>query len=128
MSSNVTAVRRLISALHDRDEEGVAAQLHPDVEAIGARGRKRGVEEVVAWAKPSVDGHLVSRVEVDEVREAGDEWVAVGARRLWVWAEGGDVADEEPFGVLYRVRDGLVVSWDQTFGSLAEALDAIPAP
>ena len=94
---------------------------------MGGRGPKRGIAEVVAWAKPSVDGHLVSSVAVDELREIGEEWVAVGARRLWTWSETGDIADEEPFGVLYRVRDGKVVSWNQTYGSLADAIDAIPA-
>jgi len=105
----------------------VAAELHPEAEAIGARGLKKGPAEVVAWAKPSVDGHLVSSVEVDEIREVAGEWVAVGARRLWPWTETGDLADDEPFGVLFRIRDGKVVSWNQTYGSITDAIDAIPA-
>jgi len=105
----------------------VAAALHPEVEAVGSRGHKRGIDEVVAWAKPSAEGHLVSSVEVDELREVAGEWVAVAARRLWTWAETGDVADEEPFGVLFRIRDGKVVSWNQTYGSMTDAIDAIPA-
>jgi hypothetical protein len=120
-------VRRLLDALRDRDEEAVAAELHPQVEAIGARGRKHGIEEVVAWAKPSTEGHLVSSVEVDEVRAFGGRFVAVGARRLWTWAESGDVADEQPFGVLFEIREGKVAGWDQTFGSLADAIRSIPA-
>ena len=48
-------------------------------------------------------------------------------RRLWLWADTGDIADEEPFGVLYRIRDGKVVSWNQTYGSMTDAIDAIPA-
>ena len=127
MSSNITVVRRLLAALHDRDEEAVAAELHPEIEALGARGRKRGIEEVVAWAKPSSDGGLVSSVVEDEVREVGGEWVAVGARRMWTWAESGELADEEGFGVLFGIRDGKIVSWDQTFGSITDAIDAIPA-
>ncbi len=116
-----------MAALHDRDEDAVAAELHPEIEAVGARGRKTGIAEVVAWAKPSSDGHLVSSVAEDEVREVGGEWVAVGARRIWTWVESGEPADEETFGVLYRLRDGKVVSWNQTYGSLADAIDAIPA-
>ena len=73
-----------------------------------------------------MDGHLVSSVEVDEIREVAD-WVAVAARRLWSWAETGDVADEQRFGVLFRVRDGRVVHWDQTFDSMTDAIEAIPA-
>jgi hypothetical protein len=116
----------LLAALRARDESAVAAELHPEVEAVGARGVKKGPAEVVAWAKPSVDGDLVSSVEVDEIREVAGEWVAVAARRLWSWTETGDVADEEPFGVLFGLRDGKVVSWNQTYGSLADAIDAIP--
>ncbi|MDQ2675353.1 MAG: nuclear transport factor 2 family protein [Actinomycetota bacterium] len=126
LSSAVETVEGLLEALRERDEERVAAQLHPEVEAVGARGRKHGISEVVAWAKPSADGHLVSSVEVDELRELGD-WVAVGARRLWTWAETGEVADEQPFGVLFGLRDGKVVSWNQTYGSLTDAIAAIPA-
>jgi hypothetical protein len=101
--------------------------LHPDVKAVGARGEKRGIEEVVAWAKPTSDGHLQSSVEVDKTQAVGEEWVAVAARRLWRWAESGEIADTESFGVLYRVEDGLVAHWDQTFGSMADAIEAIPA-
>ncbi len=126
-SKNTTIVERLLAALRDRDEGAVAAELHPEVEAVGARGVKKGPVEVVAWAKPSVDGHLVSSVEVEEIREVGDEWVAVGARRLWSWAETGELADEQQFGVLFRVRDAKVVSWNQTFGSITDAIDAVPA-
>ncbi|MDX6588703.1 MAG: hypothetical protein QOI31_3176 [Solirubrobacterales bacterium] len=127
MSSNLDVIQRLGAALRARDEAAVAAELHQDVEAIGSRGLKKGVDEVVAWAKPSVDGHLVSSVEVDEIREVAGEWVVVAARRLWSWTETGDLADEEPFGVLYRIRDGKVVSWNQTYGSMTDAIDAIPA-
>jgi limonene-1,2-epoxide hydrolase len=127
MSSSVEVVERLLAALRARDDEAVAAALHPEVEAVGARGLKQGPAEVVAWAKPSVDGHLISSVEVDEIREVGGEWVVVAARRLWSWTETGDLADEEPFGVLFRIRDGKVVSWNQTYGSMTDAIDAIPA-
>jgi hypothetical protein len=118
---------RLFAALTAHDEGLAAAELHPEVVAVGRRGPKHGIAEVVAWAKPTVDGHLVSSVEVGEVREIGGEWVAVAAKRLWRWAETDALADEEPFGVLFRVRDGKVVSWNQTFGSPADAIDAIPA-
>jgi limonene-1,2-epoxide hydrolase len=120
-------VYRLLRALQLRDEGAVAAQLHPDVKAHGGRGTKHGVDEVVAWAKPSTEGHLTSSVEIDELHQIGDEWVAVGARRLWRWTETGELADEQPFGVLFQVRDGKVIDWNQTFGSITDAIEAIPA-
>ena len=127
MAPSADTVYRLLRALRRRDTDAVAAQLHPEVEAHGARGTKRGVEEVIAWAKPSADGALISSVEVDQILDIAEEWVAVGARRLWAWAESGDVADEEPFGVLFRVQDGKVIDWNQTYGSITDAIDAIPA-
>lgn len=120
-------VARLLAALAAADEVAVAAELHPEVEAVGRRGPKRGIDAVVAWAKPTREGHLHSSVEVDGMREVAGEWVAVEARRVWRWAETGDVGDEEPFGVLFRVREGKVIRWDQTFGSLADAIEGIPA-
>ena len=127
MAAAADTVYRLLRALQRRDPDAVSAQLHPEVKAHGGRGTKHGVEEVVAWAKPSTEGHLVSSVEVDDLRQLGDEWVAVGARRLWSWAETDELADEHPFGVLFQVRDGKVIDWNQTFSSLADAIEAVPA-
>ena len=127
MAPSADTVYRLLRALQLRDEEAVAAQLHPDVKAHGARGTKESIEAVVAWARPSADGELVSSVDVDALLQMSDEWVAVGARRLWTWSETGELADEQPFGVLFQIRDGKVIDWNQTYGSLADAIDAIPA-
>jgi limonene-1,2-epoxide hydrolase len=125
-SANLAAVQRLGRALRAQDDEAVAAELHPEVEATGQKGTFKGIDAVVAWAKPSTDGHLCSRVEVDELREVGD-YVALGARRQWRWRENDELADEEPFGVLLELRDGKVYRWRQDFDSLVDAIDAIPA-
>ena len=123
---NTETVTRLLAALRARDEEAVAAELHPEVEATGQKGTFRGIEAVVGWAKPSVDGHLRSQVEVDEISEVGD-FVAVGARRQWRWDGEDEVADESPFGVLLELRDGKIYRWRQDFASMIDAIDAIPA-
>jgi ketosteroid isomerase-like protein len=123
---NTETVTRLLAALRARDEEAVAAELHPEVEATGQKGTFRGIEAVVRWAKPSVDGHLRSQVEVDEISEVGD-FVAVGARRQWRWDREDEVADESPFGVLLELRDGKIYRWRQDFASMVDAIDAIPA-
>ena len=123
---NTETVTRLLAALRARDEEAVAAELHPEVEATGQKGTFRGIEAVVGWAKPSVDGHLRSQVEVDEISEVGD-FVAVGARRQWRWDREDEVADESPFGVLLELRDGKIYRWRQDFASMVDAIDAIPA-
>jgi ketosteroid isomerase-like protein len=125
---NAEIVERLLAALRARDVNTVASLLHPEVEARGDKGSFSGVEAVVRWAKPSDDGHLVSRVEVDEIREVGDHHVAVAARRQWLWKDDPDaVADESQFGVLLELRDGLVYRWQQDFASIIDAIDAIEA-
>jgi ketosteroid isomerase-like protein len=123
---NAATVRRLHEALRACDPEAVAAELHPEIEAEGDKGRFRGIEAVVGWAKPSDDGHLVSRVEVDEVREVGDRHVAVDARRQWRWKDGDELADEAHFGALLELRDGRIYRWRQNFGSIIDAIEAIP--
>ncbi len=126
--ANLAAAQRLIEALRVRDPDAVAAELHPEIEAQGDKGRFRGIDEVVGWAKPSDDGHLVSRVEVDEVREVGDRHVAVDARRQWHWKENGELADEAGFGALFEFRNGKIVRWRQNFGSIGDAIAAIGPP
>jgi hypothetical protein len=120
-------VERLLAALRARDRVAIAAELHPEIEARGDKGHFSGIEAVVGWAKPSDDGHLVSRVEVDEIRALGDHHVAVAARRQWWWKEEGKLADEAPFAVLFELRDGLVWRWRQDFDSIIDAIDAAPA-
>lgn len=124
--SNRETVERLLAALRERNGEAVAVLLHPLIEATGDKGTFEGVDAVVGWAKPSDDGHLVSRVEVDEIRHLGDHHVAVAARRQWRWKEDPDtVADEVPFGVLFELRDGRIYRWRQNFPSVIEAIEAI---
>jgi len=126
-ASNREVVERLLAALRDRNELAVAAELDPEIEALGQRGPKRGIAEVVAWAKPTDDGQLRSRVEVDEIREVGVDHVGVAARRQWRWAEGDELADEAPFGALFELRDGKVYRWRQDFDSIVDAIESIPA-
>lgn len=132
MESNREIVEVLLIALRARDGATVARLLHPEIQARGEKGSFSGIDAVVGWAKPSDDGHLVSRVEVDEVREVGDLHVAVDARRQWRWKEGEDeheneLADESRFGVLFELRDGLIYRWRQDFASIIDAIDSIEA-
>jgi len=124
--SSAETVRRLLAALRARDGEAVAAELHPEIVATGDKGTFEGVDAVVGWAKPSDDGHLVSRVEIDDIEEVG-RYVAVAARRQWWWREQDELADEAGFGLLFELRDGRVYRWRQNFPSIVEALEAIPA-
>jgi hypothetical protein len=102
-------------------------QLHPEVEAQGRRGPFRGVAAVVEWARPNDEGHLSSHIEIDELREVGDRYVAVDARRQWLWKENGEMGAEDRFGALFEFRDGLVYRWHQEYPSIIDAIEAIPA-
>ena len=82
---------------------------------------------MVGWAKPNDAGYLSSRVELDELRQVGDRYVAADARRQWCWKESGEVATEDRFGALFEFRDGRIYRWRQDFGSIIDALEAIPA-
>ncbi len=125
MSATET-VERLLAAVRARDRDAIAAELHPEVKARGDKGTFEGVDAVVGWAKPTDDGHLVSSVVVDDVREVGHSHVAVAARRQWRWKDDPEtVADETPFGILFELRDGLVYRWRQNFASIIEAIEAI---
>lgn len=127
MGANADVVGRLLETLRAQDHEATAALLHPEIEARGQKGWFSGVDQVVAWARPSTDGHLVSRVGVDEVREVGDRHVAVAARRQWRWREQDELADEAGFGVLFELRDGRIYRWRQDFETIIDAIDAISA-
>ena len=127
MAANGDVIVRLLEALRGQDHEATATLLHPQVEARGRKGWFSGVDQVVDWARPSADGHLVSRVEVDEVREVGDRHVAVAARRQWRWRESDELADEAEFGVLFELRDGRVYRWRQDFETIVDAIDAVEA-
>jgi limonene-1,2-epoxide hydrolase len=127
-AENAATVQRLDEALRARDADAVAAELDPEIVATGDKGTFTGIEAVVRWAKPSDDGHLVSSVEIDEIREVGDAHVAVAARRQWHWKEDPEtVADEAPFGILFELRGGRIYRWRQNFPSIVEAIEAIPA-
>jgi hypothetical protein len=125
MSERTETVERLLTALSSRDMDTVATQLHPEIEAHGRRGPFRGVEAVLRWAKPNDEGSLSSRIEVDELREVGSQYVAADARRQWCWRETGEVAAEDRFGALFEFRDGLIYRWRQDFASIIDAIDAI---
>ena len=126
-AANGATLTRLHDALRCQDLDTVASLLDPEIELVGMKGRFHGVDEVRRWATKSTEGTLYSTVELDEIREIGDEYVAAAARRLWFWRENDELADEAGFGALFRFRDGRVIGWRQDFDSIVSALDSIAA-
>ena len=46
-AENLAAAERLLAALRERDRDGIAAELHPEVVARGDKGSFSGVDAVV---------------------------------------------------------------------------------
>ena len=109
-----------------RPRDGVAAAAAPRDRGARRHGplpRDRGGG---GWARTNDDGHLSSRVEIDELREVGDRYVAADARRQWGWKEEDDLAAEARFGVLFELRDGHVLSLAPGLPTIIDAIDSIP--
>ena len=127
MAGGGEIIAALLAAVRARNEAAIAELLDPDVVVTGNKGTFRGVDAVLRWAKPSDDGQLRSRIEIDEIRELPSDRVAVAGRRQWRWVDGDELADEHPFGALFELRDGRIVTWRVNFESIIDAIDSIPA-
>ena len=126
--SNLTTTERLLGALAEQDLDVFVSLLDPEIEVEGLKGTFRGHDQVRRWATASPEGNLYSRVVVDDVREVGDSYVAIDARRQWFWREDDELAEESRFGSLLRLRDAKVVEWRLGFPSIVEAIEAVPTP
>jgi len=115
-------VRALVDAFNEQHLDAFEALLDPDIEVHGRKGLHKGSAAVLDWATMSGKGDLVQRIEIDELRELGDDVVAF-ARRQWLWREDREVADESPDFILFRFRDGVLISW-QPFADRESALAA----
>ena len=113
---NVEIVRELLEAFGRRDHErafelydaDIVWEHHHDTDLGGVYHGHEGVrtywrEWLSAWSD--------LRFEVQEVREAGDEVVAlIHNQRQWGRHSGIEVA-WPPYGLVFTMRDGKVVRW-----------------
>lgn len=119
VSTGAEAVRRFIDAFNDEDLDALAAVLDPHVLLQTRAGAVIGREEARRWATRTPTGELWQALVIDDLRERGNHVLAL-LRRQWSWREGNEVADEEQFGVVADLRDGLIGRW-QPFDDRAEA-------
>jgi ketosteroid isomerase-like protein len=121
-SSNSDVVRKFIETFNSQDLDAFQETLDPEVEIVSGRGPRHGREEARAWAtfKP---GGLQQKVVVDEMRESGDQVVAL-TRRQWQWDGTDELATEDEMAHLFEIRNGRVARW-QPFEDRAEALRAL---
>jgi ketosteroid isomerase-like protein len=119
-------VREFIRAFNERDLDGFAAVLDPEVELHSGRGLRKGVAAARLWATREPGG-VQQTIELEQLYEEGLEGgggVAVALiRRVWRWAGDGSHAGEDEMAWFFELRDGRVLSW-RPYDDRAEALRA----
>jgi len=116
-------VGAFVDAFNAENLDALVALLSESVEVHGGRGVVRGRVAARDWATRRPTGELHQELIVDGVIVDGDRAVAL-ARRQWVWAATGEVADEEELGIAVTLDDdGLIGRW-QPFEDRAQALTA----
>jgi ketosteroid isomerase-like protein len=122
----VDPVREFIRAFNERDLDGFAAVLDPEVELHSGRGLRKGVEPARLWATREPGG-VQQTIVLEELYEEGLEGgggraVALILRR-WHWDEDSSEAGEDEMAWLFELRNGRVRSW-RPFEDRAEAMSA----
>lgn len=110
----VDPVREFIRAFNERDLEGFAAVLDPEVELHSGRGLRKGIEAARVWATREPGG-VQQTIELEELYEEGLESGGGRAvaliRRRWHWAEDGSEAGVDELAWAFELRDHRVLSW-----------------
>jgi ketosteroid isomerase-like protein len=108
---NVEAFKRGFEAANRRDVEGLLAELHPKVEwhaglssKLGGDAVYRGHEGVRAFLHEVWEVLADTRFEFPDIRDAGDQVVALGYFRARGGASG--VETETPFGYVIEFKGG----------------------
>lgn len=107
-------VREFIRAFNERDLDGFAAVLDPEVEIHAGRGLRKGVEAARLWAT-RVPGGVQQTIDLEQLYEGGTEGgggraVALIVRR-WHWEEDGSLAREDQMAWSFELRDHRIRSW-----------------
>jgi SnoaL-like protein len=122
----VDPVREFIRAFNERDLEGFVAVLDPEVELHSGRGLRKGIEAARVWATRAPGG-VQQTIELEQLYEEGLEGgggTAVALiRRVWRWAESGELAGVDEMAWLFELRERRVRGW-RPFEDRAEALRA----
>jgi ketosteroid isomerase-like protein len=112
-AGDLEIVRGLVDAWNADDWDAMADALHPDAVGIPPEGwpeggtDAEGAEELLTQFRRLKDSWEEERVEVDEIREEGDEIVILGR---WVTrGQSSGIAMQVPVSVMGQVRDGKVV-------------------
>jgi limonene-1,2-epoxide hydrolase len=122
----VDPVREFIRAFNERDLEGFAAVLDPDVELHSGRGLRKGREAARQWATREPGG-AQQTIELEELYEEGLEGGGGRAvaliKRHWHWEEDNSAAGVDVMAWVFELRQRRVLSW-RPYEDRAEALAA----
>jgi ketosteroid isomerase-like protein len=118
-------VREFIRAFNERDLDGFAAVLDPEVELHSMRGLRRGREAARVWAtrKP---GGVQQTIELEQLYEdeaAGSGRAVALIRRRWRWDEDGGEAGVDEMAWAFELLAGRIRSW-RPYEDRAQALKA----
>ena len=125
-AENVDSVRRFVAAFNERDFESMAPELSEDAELYPLRAQLegksyRGIEGVREMFADFDEDWEHLRLEVDEIRDAGDQVVAVG--HLLSRGRASRVDLDVPMAFVWRFRDGKAV-YARTYSEPDDALRA----
>jgi ketosteroid isomerase-like protein len=110
VAANAEVTRRFIEAFNAGDLDAFAETLDPDVEIHSMKCLRRGLDEARLWAT-KVPGGVQQTIEIEELRECGDDRVLALVTRRWCWHEDDEPAGEDELAWLFELRDGKIVSW-----------------
>ncbi len=120
---------RSMEAFSDGDYEAALGYFAPDAEwehnlGLGTpmEGTYRGHAEVRQLWDRLLEAFEDARFEIEDVRDLGDEVLILG--RLSTRGRGSGAAVDTPFGVIGKVREGLVVR-QRFFIDRSKALEAV---
>jgi ketosteroid isomerase-like protein len=111
-SQNVQLIEGVYEAYASRDVEGLLGSLHEDFEIRASEplpwgGSFKGKDGMMEFIG-RISSHVQSRVDVDELVEAGDHVIAIG------WSAGKVTATGEEYSVrlidVCELRDGKILS------------------
>jgi ketosteroid isomerase-like protein len=122
---NVEAFRSAIDAVNRLDIDAALPYAAPDVVFIPLRaavsGAYHGHEGIRQWAVDTDESFDVFRIDLTDVRDLGDDVLALGTLR--VRGKGGGVEMDVPTAGIAKFENGLLVKWED-FGDRRKALHA----
>ncbi|MGH2973661.1 MAG: nuclear transport factor 2 family protein [Solirubrobacterales bacterium] len=114
MPRGIDPVREFIRAFNERDLDGFAAVLDPDIELHSMKGLRKGRDAARVWATRAPGG-VQQAVELEELfedeTEGGGGRALALIRRVWRWDEDGSHASTEEMAWLFELGDHGIRSW-----------------